>query len=282
MGKGRATMKFELHCHSCYSKGTKIPWEGIPTPEEIIRRAKRISLDGIAITDHKTTKAWASASKEAKKQGIMFIQGVELQTRAGHVIALGINEPVKNSLSFEETIDRIHQEGGIAIAAHPFDIRGEGVGKLAAMADAIEMFNSLNIDKVSNRFILSKFGGLQMPKVVGSDAHTLEMLGRATNIIDADDVDSLLKRIKKGDVKFQTDYIGMNEVINWARERLSRSRPEVIEYTNSHYSLPRRWLYRKMLKKFLATSNTPWRTLAEMSLSMVRLYGCAKMVSYIA
>ncbi len=273
-------MKFELHCHSCYSKGSKIPWEGIPTPEEIVRRAKHIGLAGVAITDHRATKAWSSASKEAKRQGILFIPAVELQTRSGHLIAMGVTEPVENFLSVEESIEKIHRAAGIAIAPHPFDIRGEGVGRLAFMADAVEIFNSLNIDKISNRFMLSKFRRPTIPRVVGSDAHTLQMLGSAVNIMEADDIDGVLKSVKKGKVLFQTRYIQIDAILNWARERLTLSRQEVIEYTNAQYAFPKRWLYKKMLKKFLATGNLPWKVLAEMSLQAVRLYGVAKIINY--
>ncbi|MEE9323300.1 MAG: PHP domain-containing protein [Candidatus Aenigmarchaeota archaeon] len=273
-------MKFELHCHSCYSKGVKIPCEGLAKPEEIIRKAKGIGLSGIAITDHRTTKAWASASKEAKKQGIIFIPGVELQTSEGHLIALGITEPVENFLGVEESIGRIHEAGGIAVAPHPFDLRGEGLGNLAFKADAVEIFNSMNIDKIGNRFTLSKFKNSGIPRVVGSDAHTLEMIGQSLNIMEAGDVDSVLKAILKGKVQFKTEYIPMNDIINWARGRFMKSKKEVLEYTNSHYFPPKAWLYRKMLKKFLRTGNAPWIALAEMSLSVSRVYGILKMLSY--
>jgi hypothetical protein len=273
-------MKYELHCHSCYSKGSKIPAEGIPRPEEIIREAKRIGLSGVAITDHKTTACWKAAAKEAKKQGILFIPAVELQTKAGHMIALGINEAVENFLGAEESVEKIHAAAGIAIAPHPFDIRGEGLGRLAFLADAVEIFNSLSIDKISNRFMLSRFKRSSMPRVVGSDAHTLAMLGSAVNIMDADDIDGVLKSIRKGNVLFRTRYIQMDEIIEWARQRLVRSKAEVIEYTDAQYAFPKRWLYKKMLKKFLATSDMPWKILAEISLQVVRLYGTTKIVSY--
>lgn len=273
-------MRFELHCHSCYSKGKKIPCEGLAKPEEIIRRAKKIGLSGIAITDHETTEAWKTASNEAKKQGIIFIPAVELQTKSGHLIALGITEPVENFLSVEESIESIHEAGGIAVAPHPFDIRGQGIGNFAFKTDAVEIFNSLNIDKISNRFVLSKFKNSEIPKVVGSDAHTLDMIGHSLNIMDADDVDSVLKNIIKGRVVFETRYIQMNDVINWARGRLRRSQKEVLEYMNSHYSFPKAWLYRKLLKKFLRTGNAPWIMLAEISLNASRIYGILKILSY--
>jgi hypothetical protein len=268
-------MKFEIHCHSCYSRGSKIPTEGIPRPGDIVRHAKSIGLSGIAITDHGTIKSWKPASDEAKRQGIMFIPAVELQTREGHLIALGINEPVENLLGFAESVEKIRDAGGIAVAPHPFDIRGEGVRMLAKEADAVEIFNSLNLDLVANRMALSKFGKSPIPKVVGSDAHTLKMIGRSVNIMEANDIDSVLKAIVKGRVTWETGYISLDEVIDWARERLGASKEEVMAYARSNYSAPKAWLYRKMLKKFLVTGNAPWRALAGISLAAVIGYGTA-------
>jgi len=273
-------MKFELHCHSHHSRGAKIPWEGIPSPSEIIAHAKRIGLSGVAITDHCTTKAWDEARREAKKQGIIFIPGVELQTHSGHVIALGISEPVANFLSVEETVDRIRGQGGVAVAAHPFDVRGQGIRGQATKADAIEIFNSLNIDKIGNLCTSSMFRHSPLPKVAGSDAHTLSMLGCSVNMMNADSADGVLRCIRSGRVEFTGRYMPMNEVLNWARERLSRSQEYVLKYTAENYYQPKAWLYSKMLKKFLATSNAPWRVLAEMSLGAVRGYGMIKMLSY--
>jgi len=273
-------MQFELHCHSCYSVGTKVPTEGIPRPEEIIKRAKAIDLAGIAITDHRTTKAWPAAAKEAKRQGVIFIPGVELQTDAGHLIALGINELVPNLLPVEESVERIHQQGGIAVAPHPFDIKGDGIGGLGIYADAIEVFNSLSIEKVNNRFALSRFGHKHIAKVVGSDAHTLGMIGLSVNIMEAHDVDSVLKCILKGKVSYAARYVPMDELMSWVRLRLSGSQAEILRYTSLNYSPPKRWLYKKMLKKFLSTSDTPWRVLAEMSLMAVKAYGVARILTY--
>ena len=88
------------------------------------------------------------------------------------------------------------------------------------------------------------------------------------------------RAIKKGNVSFRTGYIKMDDILEWTRSRLSGSYEEVLEYSNAHYSLPRRWLYGKMLKKFLMTSNVPWRVLAEVSLNAGRFYGMLKIMTY--
>ena len=145
-------MKFELHCHSYYSVGTKIVWEGLNSPKEMIKAAKRKGLSGIAITDHDSNRSWKQAREIAKKEGMIFIPGIEISSRKGHIIGLGLNDFIKKDLSIDETIERIHEQGGIAVASHPFDIKGEGIRENYKKADAVEVFNALNVDQLSNRF----------------------------------------------------------------------------------------------------------------------------------
>ncbi|MCK5022815.1 MAG: hypothetical protein KAS04_01445, partial [Candidatus Aenigmarchaeota archaeon] len=214
-------------------------------------------------------------------QDIIFIPGVELTTQNGHLLALGITEHVESFKSFEESIDLIRDAGGIAISSHPYDMRGEGARKLALKTDAIEIFNSMNIDRVGNRVMLSKFKNHDIPKVVGSDAHSPDIIGRCLNIMnDVHDVDSVLKAILNGKVQFTTDYIHMDEMIAWTRKRIEHSKTEVLNYINNHYSAPRAWLYRKLLKKFLATSDKPWIVLGDISLCVICSYAFAKTLTY--
>lgn len=274
-------MRFELHCHSWHSKGAKIPWEGMASPEEIIRHAKKIGLSGIAITDHRNTKSWEAASKEAKRQKIIFIPGVEVETLSGHLLALGISGPVKNFTGFEESIDMIHDAGGIAVAAHPFDIRGEGVKMLSLKADAVEVFNSINVDRVSNKFAMKKFRNIRIPKVAGSDAHTIAAIGKSViTTRPVHSVDGLLREILRGRTGIITEYVSMNEMVDWARGRLRKSEKEVLEYTNKNYNPAKAWLYRKLLKRFLSTSNAPWWVLGQAAVGASMAYSGMRILKY--
>ncbi|RLI95729.1 MAG: phosphoesterase, partial [Candidatus Aenigmatarchaeota archaeon] len=142
-------MRFELHCHTLHSR-ISIPC-GLEKPSEVVKQAAKVGLDGIAITDHDTTNGWDEARKEAKKQGIMFIPGIEVSSGMGHILGLGVSEGVPSNMGIGETVDQIRERGGIAIAAHPFDIRGHGIRHRLSEADAAEAFNALSLDRVSNR-----------------------------------------------------------------------------------------------------------------------------------
>lgn len=271
-------MKFELHCHSFYSKGEKIPCEGLNSPKQIIRRAKNIGLDGIALTDHKVITGLKQAEKEAKKQRIIFIPGIELQTKAGHLIGLGVNEKIKNFLSLDETIDKIHEQGAITIAPHPFDIKGDGIRDEISKVDIVEVFNALNIDKLSNYLTEKKVNN--KPVVVGTDAHSLEMIGYCLNLINANDMDSVLKQIKKKKVKFEKNYIPLNVIIDWSRERLIRSNIDVLNYINENYWFPKNRIAKTLLNKFIESESKIWGILATFSLNLSRIYGTFRLMPY--
>jgi len=273
--------KFELHCHSYYSKGKKIPWEGIPSPSEIIKHAKKIGLSGIALTDHNSIDGLKEAEAEAKKLGIVFIPGIEINSEKGHIIGLGINEKVERGLSVDETIEKIHSQGGIAVAPHPFDGEKYGIRAEMVKADAVEVFNSFDIDRLGNFLTSRKAERLGLKKVVGSDAHAVEMIGNSFIKTDADDMDSVLKNIKQGSVELEKRYIETWKIIKWLRERMERSRPEMLDYINKNYSKPKAAVSDFLLNQFLKKPESMfWRGLMALGVNVYFMKSVLKPTSY--
>ncbi len=68
-------MKIDLHSHSTCSDGK----ESVST---VFAEAKRAGVDVLALTDHDTTHGWAEAQVAAKNEGIGFVPGIEVTTRA--------------------------------------------------------------------------------------------------------------------------------------------------------------------------------------------------------
>jgi len=66
----------DLHVHTTASDGT---W----TPEEMVRRAARIGLDAVAVTDHDTVAGVEPALRAARLVGIEVLPGVELNATEG-------------------------------------------------------------------------------------------------------------------------------------------------------------------------------------------------------
>lgn len=251
-----------------------MPTEAIPSPREIMKTAAARKLDAVALTDHNTVKGWAEARREAKAQGILFIPGIEVSSREGHVLGIGVNETVPRGRSLEETVERIHDAGGIAIAPHPFDIKGDGVRDRFPGADAAEVFNSLNLDRFSNLVMRHKIGSF--PAVAGSDAHTLAMIGNCVNVVDATTVDGALRAIRRGRVQVTTAYPQVAEVRDWAHQRFSASREAVERRIEREYPPFTRWLSLRMLDKFLQDRGGFFTALAHVGIACSYGYGAAK------
>ncbi len=176
-------LSVELHCHSALSHDGRDPIE------LLLEQAKAVDLDAIAVTDHDEIDASLEAAKLAPEYGLVGIPGMEITSRAGHVLGLGIEERIPPGLSFGETLDKIREQGGVAIVPHPFQKSRSGVaanitGKKLAEADAIEVYNSRLLTGRGNRKARSFAIDQDVPMTAGSDAHISEMVGQAVTKID--------------------------------------------------------------------------------------------------
>lgn len=179
-------LSVELHAHSALS------YDGRDGVELLLEQASAVGLDGLAVTDHDAIDASLEAATLAPEYDLVGIPGMEVTSDAGHVLGLGIEELVPAGLSFQDTIDRIHELGGIAVVPHPFQKSRSGVlanispDELTA-ADAIEIFNSRLLTGRANRraerFALQH----NIPVTAGSDAHISEMIGRGVTHVDTDE-----------------------------------------------------------------------------------------------
>ena len=190
-------VKIDLHVHTEYSP------DAFTSIKEAIYVAKKRGLDGIAITDHNTIAGVKEAQKIAKELDFLIIPGEEISTKEGHVLALGINKRIKPGLTAKETIDKIHKQKGLAIAAHPYGVilHHHSVRDLIKELnfDAVEVFNSTNI--IENKKAIEVARELNLVQVAGSDAHISSEIGRAYTIADCNlNVKSFLAKIKQGNV----------------------------------------------------------------------------------
>jgi predicted metal-dependent phosphoesterase TrpH len=271
--------RFELHCHTKHST-TLAPLDCMMEPEDIIKQAKRAGLAGVAITDHDTIAGWKAAKAEAKKQGIIFIPGIEVSSRRGHILGLGVNKRIMAGQSVEATVEAIHDAGGVAVAAHPFDIRGYGIKDFLKEADAVEVFNALSVDRFSNMLAEKKAETYGKARTSGTDAHTLEMIGRAAISAEAHDLDSLLKEIMEGRVEISKRYVRLDEIKEWTRMRMIRAYIDVLEYIDKRYGRHRAWALKHLMKRFILSRNPIWDLAARVSLTGAIAYSLIKTVAY--
>jgi len=132
---------------------------------------------------------------------LLIIPGIEVSSLEGHVVGLNIQEVVPKNLTAEETIDRIHNLGGLAIACHPRALFKASLGwKVSKNFDAIEVVNASAFPfKRSTRQALEIANRLGIPRVGGSDAHYAPEIGLAYTLVDAElSCEEIVKAISKG------------------------------------------------------------------------------------
>ena len=192
-------LSVELHTHSSLSHDGRDPIE------LLLEQARAVGLDALAVTDHDELEASLRAAELAPDYGLVGIPGMEVTCEAGQVLALGIAEAIPPGLSFAETLDRIREQGGLAVVPHPFQESRHGVlDKISkeelATADAIEVYNSRLLTGRSNRQAERFARRRGLPMTAGSDAHIAEMVGQAVTTVDADEasVAEILDAIREG------------------------------------------------------------------------------------
>ncbi|WP_159899374.1 CehA/McbA family metallohydrolase [Salinirussus salinus] len=192
-------LSVELHAHS------EASYDGRDPVERLLERAQTVGLDGLAVTDHDAIQASLEAADLAPEYDLVGIPGMEVTSAAGHVLALGVRELVPEGLSFAETLDRIHDLGGVAVVPHPFQTSRSGV--LAnisedelAEADAIEIYNSRLLTGRANRRAERFARRRGLPMTAGSDAHIAEMVGQAVTHVDTDErsAAAILEAVREG------------------------------------------------------------------------------------
>lgn len=189
-------MKLDLHVHSRYSPDSD------SSIDAIVLRAHEVGLDGIAITDHNTVKGSLEAEKVVKDLNLdlIIIPGMELSTKEGHLLVLGIRDELPSGLSIGEAIKMAREKGATIIVPHPFQVLRNGVGVLKGKnIDAIESFNSKFIFGISNFVAKTVAKKRQMGETGGSDSHKVETIGYGYTIVDANpdaSIQDILNAIK--------------------------------------------------------------------------------------
>ncbi|MCB4790976.1 MAG: PHP domain-containing protein [Elusimicrobia bacterium] len=190
-------MMFDLHIHSKYS------YDSFSEPEAIVKTARKIGLNGIAIVDHDSIKGALEAQKYAGSD-FFVINGEEIYTKECEIIGLFLKEEV-HANNVMEAINEIKKQGGIAVLPHPYKRAATISENILENIDAIEAFNSRGENSRASKnneraFELAK--KYSLPVICGSDAHFLFEIGRSVCTIDtASDMTELKNSILTGKTK---------------------------------------------------------------------------------
>lgn len=195
--------KADLHIHSLASDGTA----GVA---EIIEHAElRTDLDVIAIADHERIDAAVAARAMARSKGyrIEVIVGEEISTRGGHLLALFLERPIPPLLSLRESIARVHEQGGLAIPAHPLApfplcASAGSIRRLLAdpdprfHPDALEVLNPTAPGRLWHRRLIEFAAETGLSTTGSSDAHTARDVGYAWTSFPGRTPDDLRRAIE--------------------------------------------------------------------------------------
>jgi len=179
--------KADMHLHTLYSDGTASVQELLDHVEQ------HTDLDLVAIADHERIDG-ALRAREIHAAGdysFELVVGEEITTRRGHVLALFLTERIPALRPLDETVARIHDQSGIAVAAHPMAPLTPSLGRGSLLRlhrdpqahhrlDAIELLNPSAAGRVrrGERHRLNA-EVLHLAALGNSDAHIVEGVASA-------------------------------------------------------------------------------------------------------
>jgi len=204
-----ANGKADIHNHTTAS-------DGLQTPHEVVHyAATHTDLNVIAITDHDTVDGAHAAYDYWQRHRDQYphlevIKGIEVSSAGGHILGLFVEEDIPANMRVEDTISAIHEQGGLAIAAHPFTImefffKPQGVGKGIAYLselDGIEARNASPSELFANyQTMFFNRRHLSIPELGGSDAHFRTMIGKTHTLFPGTSAAELRRAIEAGEVR---------------------------------------------------------------------------------
>lgn len=193
----------DMHMHTDVS-------DGVASVQDLLAyMTQHRQLDVIAITDHDRLDASLWAYEHQQAYPFEIIPGVEVTSREGHVLAWWITENIPAGLRLEETVQAIHEAGGVAVLAHPFHIHvtetRQGIARYVhdvelierAGFDAVEVVNAGAVFPGMNLYARIASRPLNVAFVGNSDAHTPNATGSASTSFTGSRAADLRRAIEK-------------------------------------------------------------------------------------
>ena len=273
-------LKTELHCHNMFSNfqlgKDETPYDCNVTIRDQLEQANQLGLDAVFITNHNTLDGYSQIlqykNDHLKFKNIQIYPAEEITTADGaHVLAYGINQKIEPGLTIEEIIDQIRNQNGVSCAPHPFSII-DSIREKANQCEMIEVFNSNNIDIISNakasHFALEN----NKIKVAGSDSHVVSTFGRCVNVIESENnLDDVMSAMKHNKIEIQqTGYALPKETLEHLKYKINNSRDFIFEYVKDHYPNSE-WIFSFLYKMYNINQNSYlWSLMYKMAIYFMK------------
>jgi predicted metal-dependent phosphoesterase TrpH len=202
-------MRIDPHVHTLAS-------DGIDGVEAILAAAIARGLDAVGIADHERIDAAIAAREIAEGRGlpIEVIVGEEISTRGGHLVGLFMQERIRPWHSLKKSVAMIHEQGGLAIVAHPLPpypncASERAIRKLMDEADpiyhpdALEGFNPTTARMRWSHKAPALAEELGIAAVAGSDAHKASNVGAAVTIFKGESMADLRVALEARDTAWE-------------------------------------------------------------------------------
>ncbi|MDX1596806.1 MAG: PHP-associated domain-containing protein [Nitrosopumilaceae archaeon] len=259
------TIKTELHCHNSFSNfhvgEEETPYDCNISVRDQLERSYQLGLDSIFVTNHNTLDGYhqlleyKNSHEKFKQIQVYPAEEVTIDTGA-HVLCYGIHNEIPAGITLDELIDQVTSQGGVSSAPHPFSLL-DALRDDAKKCDMVEVFNSNNIDILSNAKAADFAIQNNMTQVSGSDSHVLSTLGRCVNVIDSENnLDDILHSLKHGKVSIsRTGYALQNETMEHLKYKINNSKEYLSEYIKENYPNSE-WLLKLLLKIYDLNQNS--------------------------
>ena len=191
----------DFHVHSFLG-------DGILSPFNVVLEARRRGLHAFALTNHNQLVAARLARWFSQKvDGPIVLVGQEITAPGWHIVAAGLRRTVSWRTDALEAIREVHDQGGVAIAAHPVEELWPALSEeVAVELDGAEMLHPLVYgDEKGKRDLREFFRRARqtnpgLAAIGSSDFHALQSLGICRTLVFVESLDEkgVLEAIRSG------------------------------------------------------------------------------------
>ncbi|MFX0137885.1 MAG: hypothetical protein ACFFDN_29860, partial [Candidatus Hodarchaeota archaeon] len=207
--KSEGYVAFTSHNHTNFSDGADYRY--------VIDKLIKTGANLIALTDHNNMRVakYAESYIKEKYPECQYLTGEEIDSEYGDVLAYGLQEEILleggDKLPIKEIIDIIHDQGGLAVIAHPFHpiegifrtFGGLNTSEIINFEfDGIEYFHA-DLPPFLNYMCASLLKLKPRLFILGADdAHSIHHIGRYLTLIgpgisDVHNIDEIYKALKQ-------------------------------------------------------------------------------------